>query len=201
VDIWHGCLSMSRQYLRDWNANKASEGKRKMMNLLTQLKALDVVSEQRDVDREHWEKRYALEKEMEIIYHKEDLYWQQRGRENWILRGDANTSFFHSVVNGRRRKTKICSLEAEGGLISNQQELSAHIVKFYKNLFGSFGHKGVHLAANFWMDNEVINDLDREILEAPFSEKDVLQAIAGMKIESALGPNGFTVIFYKRMWV
>jgi hypothetical protein len=82
VDIWHGCLSMSRQYLRDWNANKASEGKRKMMNLLTQLKALDVVSEQRDVDREHWEKRYALEKEMEIIYHKEDLYWQQMGREN-----------------------------------------------------------------------------------------------------------------------
>jgi hypothetical protein len=79
--------------------------------------------------------------------------------------------------------------------------LSAHIVKFYKNLFGSFGHKVVHLATNFWMDNEVINDLDREILEAPFSEKDVLQAIAGMKIESALGPNGFTVIFYKRMWV
>jgi hypothetical protein len=29
MDIWHGCISMSRQYLRGWNANKASEGRKK----------------------------------------------------------------------------------------------------------------------------------------------------------------------------
>jgi hypothetical protein len=28
MDVWHGCLSMSRQYLRGWSANKNASMKR-----------------------------------------------------------------------------------------------------------------------------------------------------------------------------
>jgi hypothetical protein len=85
-------------------------------------------------------------------------------------------------------------------VISNQQELSDYIVGFYKNLFGSFRHKGVHLADNFWLRTEQISALDQEVLDTPFTEKEVQLAIVGMKTKSAPGPNGFTVLFFKKMW-
>jgi hypothetical protein len=66
------------------------------------------------------------------------------------MEGDANTTFFHSCANGRRRKTRICSLYTGNGTIFVQKELKAHVVEFYKQLFGSFCHSGVHLSNSFW---------------------------------------------------
>jgi hypothetical protein len=37
-------------------------------------------------------------------------------------------------------------------------------------------------------------------LQSPFVEKEVATTIAGMKAESAPGPNGFTITFLKHMW-
>jgi hypothetical protein len=31
---------------------------------------------------------------LEQIYQREEVYWQQRSVERWILEGDANTAFF-----------------------------------------------------------------------------------------------------------
>jgi hypothetical protein len=81
---------------------------RRKKEILSQLKVMDILSDQQEADQEHWKNRYAMKEELEQILHKEEIYRQQRGRENWILKGDANTAFFHSVANGRRRKTKIC---------------------------------------------------------------------------------------------
>jgi hypothetical protein len=44
-----------------------------------------------------------------------------------------------------------------------------------------------------------MDDLDRGVLEEPFSEE-VEMAIVGMKTKSALGPNGFTVSFFNKLW-
>jgi hypothetical protein len=90
-----------------------------------------------------------LEAELEQLYNAEEMYWMQRGSERWILMGDANTHYFHTFANGRKRKTKICSLWSEDGTMTNQKEISRHIVQFYKNLFGSGVHRGMHLEPGF----------------------------------------------------
>jgi hypothetical protein len=41
---------------------------------------------------------------------------------------------------------------------------------------------------------------DKELLEAPFSDKEVGVAIAGMKSNSAPSPNDFIVVFFKKLW-
>jgi hypothetical protein len=56
-----------------------------------------------------------VEARLEQIYQREEVYWQQRSAERWILKGDANTVFFHSCASGKRRKTLICSLETDRG--------------------------------------------------------------------------------------
>jgi hypothetical protein len=136
---------------------------------------------------------------LEQLYRKEETYWQQRGSERWLLMGDANTNFFHSCANGRRRKTKICSIETDNGIITEQNDICQHVVNYYKQLFGS-SHKGVHLSVGFWPQEEQLSDAQKLWVNQPFSEADVKKAIEGMKSESAPGLNGFTVTFFKSLW-
>ena len=65
--------------------------------------------------------RALLELQLECIMEAEEIYWQQRGREKWILKGDANTGFFHLSVKGRRRKKKILSLEDERNVCTDPE--------------------------------------------------------------------------------
>jgi hypothetical protein len=85
VDIWHGCLSLSRQYLRGWNGSKVCEAKRESPEILKRLEILDDISEGQLVQTDHWKERYQLESKLEHIDQKEELFWQQRSSQKGIL--------------------------------------------------------------------------------------------------------------------
>jgi hypothetical protein len=70
----------------------------------------------------------------------------------WILECDANTGFFHSVTNGRRRKCIIDFLDTERGRITEQRQLVAHIDFFYKTLFGREERGSERLGSSTWRE-------------------------------------------------
>jgi hypothetical protein len=49
-----------------------------------------------------------------------------------LLMGDANTEYFHTCANGRRRKTQIISLDIEEGATTEQGAIRKHVVDIYK---------------------------------------------------------------------
>jgi hypothetical protein len=73
-------------------------------------------------------------------------------------------------------------------------------VEFYKQLFGDDKQRDIHLELGFWSIESRLKGSDRRLLVMPFSEKEVALAIGGMKTESALGPNGMNVLFFKHLW-
>jgi hypothetical protein len=73
-------------------------------------------------------------------------------------------------------------------------------VEFYKGLFGSTIANNVHLESDFYTREEQLGAEERFILSLPFSEGDVVKAISGMKSDPAPGPNGFIVVFFKKLW-
>jgi hypothetical protein len=44
------------------------------------------------------------------LLREEELKWYQRFKSQFILEGDLNTRYFHSIANGRHRKKRIYSL-------------------------------------------------------------------------------------------
>ncbi|KAH1056048.1 hypothetical protein J1N35_034113 [Gossypium stocksii] len=46
---------------------------------------------------------------------KNECYWEQRARINWLKYGDRNTSFFHNQATNRRRRNMIHKLQVKGG--------------------------------------------------------------------------------------
>lgn len=198
LNTWHGCLQALRQYLRGWNMKKNGEQKTVKLNFSRRVEEIDVIAEERLLFVEEWEERISLEARLEEMLNWVELQWKQKVGSNWVLQGDANTHFFHQFVSGRRRKNTISFLDSDDGEIRGQKEITNHIVRYYKILFGSNEPRNIKLGDDFWPDNLKLVEEDRSWLVKPFSGEVIKLAIMDMKENSAPGPNGFGVSFLKK---
>lgn len=86
----------------------------------------------RQLSLEEWEQRYFLEDKLNQIYHEDEVYSQERSSGKWILEGDSNTTFFHGVANGRKRKSTNRTLKDNCEQIEDPMELKKHIINITK---------------------------------------------------------------------
>jgi hypothetical protein len=75
-----------------------------------------------------------------------------------------------------------------------------HATDFYKQLFGPVVDFGVRLNDSIWDENEKLDENDRNILNAPFTEEEIHQAISQMEKNKAAGPDGIPIEFYQHCW-
>lgn len=168
--------------------------------MLRELEQIDNEAEVRELSMDEWQHRYEIETKLEEVYRMEEIYWKQRVGDRWTLKGDANTEFFHHYANGRRRKNTTVSLESDQGEIQGQEDITKHIVEFYKNLFGPNPDRMLFLANTFWQGCHQVPEEYKIDLTRSFSEAEIREAIWDMKNESAPGPNGYGVTIFKRFW-
>lgn len=126
--------------------------------------------------------------------------WQTRGREKWLLEGDANMAYYHGIANGRKCKCLIRSLEDNGTLISAMDQLQEHITSFYKNLFGSETQSKLRLHPSLWKESSKVSMEENEELTKPFSMEELEVVVRGLKEGAAPGPDGFNATFFKIFW-
>lgn len=82
------------------------------------------------------DKRNCLKNRLNEAYREEEIYWCQKARMRWLKEGDKNTRFFHASVEGRRRRNRMMDILQEDGTgTKNENELSAEIASYYRELF------------------------------------------------------------------
>jgi mannosylglycoprotein endo-beta-mannosidase len=102
-----------RQFLKGWGANLGKEAHDLKQDLLAQIQALDAQADTLGLDEEGWAMRYHLEGQLSHLARLEEVYWRQRSHLTWLLKGYANTDFFHAMANGRKRKCAISRLSTD----------------------------------------------------------------------------------------
>lgn len=60
---------------------------------------------------------------LEMAFYKESLFWKENSRVNWLLEGDRNTIFFHSMVKIKQATNFIFALKIEGFLITGPRSV------------------------------------------------------------------------------
>jgi hypothetical protein len=134
------------------------------------------------------------------IYKGVKLFWMPRSRQNWILKGDANTAYFHAITNGHCRKCSIPCLWDNDRLLEDNREISTHTYSFYKELFTAAPRSGVALAIDFWPNAARVTTDENAELTLPFLPEEVARAVKEMKANSAPGPDGLPVSFFQTFW-
>jgi hypothetical protein len=162
-----------------------------------ELKALELVVEERGLSEEEKVRKSLLCRDLEKALLQEEISWRQKSRIKWLKEGDKCTKFFHSMANSNKRYNTIDSLLINGSLSSNPAAIRDHVVNFYESMFAESMPWRPRLDD---LAFESISAVEVSSLEASFLEKEVKDVIFGMDGNKAPGPDGFSMAFFQACW-
>ena len=132
---------------------------------------------------------------IENLLDQEEIFWLQRGRANWLMHGDRNTSFFHNAATARKKRNNIKKLLDDTGVWRQGAELKNHIRSYFSNLFTSeVGQPNMEVLS---LVRKRVSDEMNNALLAPYTVDDVRKALFDIGDLKAPGPDGLHAIFYK----
>lgn len=130
---------------------------------------------------------------------KEEMYWAQRARLDWIQYGDRNTSFFHRVAVARHNRNRIHGMEdGLGQWITGTEEMSGIAVRYFANLFTASEGGGDDRVLGL-VEKQITRSMNDKLLQ-PFTKEDIWLAVKSMAPLKAPGPDGFSAVFFQRYW-
>ncbi|KAA3479975.1 reverse transcriptase [Gossypium australe] len=129
---------------------------------------------------------------------KEELFWEQRARVNWLKNGDRNTNYFHKVAVNRLFRGRIFVLEDENGRqLSSTDDFLRLASDYFINLF---------TASSMGSDEHLFGLVEKKVTESmnanlikQFTEDEIVYAVKMMAPLNAPGIDGFPTIFFQRL--
>lgn len=129
------------------------------------------------------------------LHHREEIMWRQRSRIQWLAEGDRNTKFFHLRASQRRRKNLIKNLrKSNGEFTSDEREMGEMTTNFfYRNFYTLEDTRNMEAVLDS-VPVKVSAEMN-EGLMAPFTEKEIKDALFHMFPNKALGQMVFCSFF------
>ena len=121
----HNCLHSCREALKRWNKLEFGHVGRRISALQAHLQRLEQQPEL------HGEEIRSVRKELGSWLDTEEVMWQQRSRNMYLVAGDRNTRFFHVKASNRNQKNTIVGMEDSSGTWQETPEAIEQIVTDY----------------------------------------------------------------------
>jgi hypothetical protein len=138
-------------------------------------------------------------KRLEDALNKQECFWQEKAHLNWHLEGDRNTKYFHRLAK-IKSTTKTITTLCDGELVlTDQDQISEHIVNYYKNLFCTNIVLQDQLLAEEVIPNLITDEVNSLLTVLP-SHNEIKAAVFALNKDSAPGPGGFGAFFYQHFW-
>jgi hypothetical protein len=197
IERWLNKIRHLHRFLRGWAKNISGKYKKEKDRLLSIIDKLDIQEETMPLSDSEREILRDSNFRISNLRRDEETKWAQRAKVKHIQEGGNNTKYFHLIANGRHRKKKFFQLEQDEGTIVGEENLKVYITEYYKKLFGASAPSNISLVENHIYDIPQLSTQENDILNAPFSEEEVFEAISNMEHNKAPGPDGFPAEFSK----
>jgi hypothetical protein len=77
-----------------------------------------------------------VQDELGQLLDKEDIWWRQRAKEEWLKSGDRNTRFLHACASTRRCWNHVGTIKDENGQNwDTTKDVEAAFERYFSNLF------------------------------------------------------------------
>ncbi|KAL2481397.1 Uncharacterized protein Adt_34363 [Abeliophyllum distichum] len=129
----------------------------------------------------------------------EEAFWKQKAGARWICEGDHNTRYFHSMVQGRRIRSRIRSITSETGEVFDSQEtIQPSAVSFFQELLSAAPQPVDPIRPD--IIPRLVSDEDNLQLNRIPTLAEVREAIFSIDPDSVAGPDGFSSHFFQKCW-
>lgn len=115
-------------------------------------------------------------------------------KTQWLKEGDANTSNFHRMANGRFQVNDIDTILHENMEMNNQVDLNNIFADHFQQIFGT---SMSHRADFIWQDLYSIQNWNFTVLEMPFTKDKIKMAVFSTNADGSPDPDGFSAFFFQ----
>jgi hypothetical protein len=187
-------LSSMISSLYSWKREHFKSVPRGIEKKRAQLEALQAANDDASVLT-----RTGLEKEMDELLYRKEILWMQRSKIAWLREGDRNTKYFRRRTSWRKKKNRIRKLKRpDGSWTCDTAEMEGLATDFFQSLFTRDKAVNPNLITD--MISPCIMDDMNSNLCAPFSDKEISDALFQIGPLKAPGPDGFPACFLQRNW-
>ncbi len=123
-------LKALKEDLKKWNKDTFGDVHHRKNCCMRDILELDVKEGQGGLSLDEQQLREALKGEVVQLAHMAETSWRQKSRATWLKEGDNNTSFFHRMANSNRRKNYLGSLEVDGCLYEDKEDIKTQVENF-----------------------------------------------------------------------
>ncbi|XP_060969794.1 uncharacterized protein LOC115713245 [Cannabis sativa] len=184
--------------LQQWHSQKFGQ----LKNDISQAQSrVQCINSSPATDLLHSHNLTTAESILDELLAKEEQYWQQRSRIEWLKSGDRNTKFFHAKASARNSTNKIKSLkDANGNLVTNCEGITNIISHYFQDLFTASEEDHWALSHVLSTILTTINDDQNDFLLRDFTKEDVYFTLKSMASDKSPGLDGMSAMFYHHHW-
>lgn len=202
VEGWRGFvlkekLKKIKFHLKWWNKEQCGNIDRQIEQAKEELAKLDLKGDVGVLSSEEVENRRIYASKIHRLSTMQCSYLWQKSRMKWLKEEDANSKFFHSCIQKRRKVNEILGLNFEGVFVDEVEPLREGIKGFFEQHFSSGGWERPSFG-NLNMPS--LSEAENNLLIAPFSEEEIKGAVWNCENYKSLGPDGVTFSFIKKFW-
>ncbi|XP_077236579.1 uncharacterized protein LOC143878157 [Tasmannia lanceolata] len=132
---------------------------------------------------------------------KEEAFFRQKSRIQWLNLGDSNTAFFHSAMKARKNQNSIQGTgTADGSISTNPDEIADTMVAYFKSLLNKEDSALPIHPNNFPNPSRILSEEDSLQLTNFFSAADIWNVIKNSDGNKSPGPDGLNGRFFQAFW-
>ena len=165
--------------------------------MLKEIEVLDVIDEADNLEDCDRLKRLDLISQLREANKKIESLFRQKARTNWLVHGDANSKYYHSVIRWRRLTNEVKGVYVADQWCEEPEMMRREVRSMFEERFKSQYDFGVHL------ENVQFRKLSAEVSESMISnitEEQVKEAVWMCEGSKSPSPDGFNFNFIKHNW-
>lgn len=123
-----------KQVLKQWNLEVFGRVESRLKSLEEEAHALDLLAKERSLLSTESCRKKEIRGEAWRLNKMLEWIWLQKSRQNWAMKGDRNTRFFHIMACSRNSRNTLGSLFVNGSRIEEPREVRAAVFNHFSRL-------------------------------------------------------------------
>ena len=186
---------------KDWNRKKFGNIFRQIAEVDSQLQYVQNLLVQSPVSPNLALRQDRLLSKRRDLFAFQSCYWKQKSRDDFWLKGDSNTSYYHATASIRKNRNIIKRYKSNDGDVFTIPSLIEEAISLdFKKRFESNTECWFDENSDFELINPIISDDENRELTEEVTADEIKTTIFDLAPDIAPGPDGFPPFFFQKYW-